>query len=493
MKTVHKISLGFIVILLLIGVTSVFLNQATEPIVNRQNLGSIYQSGHYQIQINLNPDKPKIGNNQLTIGLYDEQQQPVINAKIQAYAEMPAMGSMQAMREIVIIENSGSGFYQGHYSLSMNGSWPLTISIDTEKQGKAELVFDMNTSRTGVKLAQATPSGLLPQLSQISTPEMQQATFNVDNYRRQLIGVTTAEFVRQNMVKTIHAGARVTYDQSRLTDVTLKYDAWIGQLNADYQGKLMQRGKTLFTVYSPDLVSAQDEYLDSLKQNYGFGLRKAARRRLALWDINVLQIKALEKRGKAVEYLPIASPVTGTIIEKNIVTGAAVKAGTRLLRLADLSTVWVEGEVYASDLPWIKVGMSARITLPELAEQSYTATVTFINPVINPQTRSAVIRVQLDNTDGSLRPDMFATMALQVDLGERMVVPEQAVIYSGDQRIVFVDKGNGRLLSVKIKTGLRNADIIEVLDGLVEGDIIVTSGNFLIAAESKLKAGLAQW
>jgi Cu(I)/Ag(I) efflux system membrane fusion protein len=351
----------------------------------------------------------------------------------------------------------------------------------------------MNTSRTGVKLAQATPSGLLPQLSQISTPEMQQATFNVDNYRRQLIGVTTAEFVRQNMVKTIHAGARVTYDQSRLTDVTLKYDAWIGQLNADYQGKQMQRGKPLFTFYSPELVSAQDEYLDSLKQNYGFGLRKAARRRLALWDINPSQIKALEKRGKAVEYIPIASPVTGTIIEKNIVTGSAVKAGTRLLRLADLSTVWVEGEVYESDLPWIKVGMSARITLPELAEQPYTATVTFIDPVINPQTRSAVIRVQLDNTDGTLRPDMFATMALQVDLGERMVVPEQAVIYSGDQRIVFVDKGNGRLLPVKIKTGLRNADMIVVLDGLVEGDIIVTSGNFLIAAESKLKAGLAQW
>jgi Cu(I)/Ag(I) efflux system membrane fusion protein len=230
-----------------------------------------------------------------------------------------------------------------------------------------------------------------------------------------------------------------------------------------------------------------------LKQNHSFGLRKAARRRLALWDINTAQIKALEKRGRAIEYLAIASPVNGTIIEKNIVVGSAVKAGTRLLRLADLSTVWVEGEVYESDLPWIKVGMPARIMLPELAERSNTANVTFINPLLNPQTRSAIIRVQLDNTDGLLRPDMFATLWLQVDLGERLVVPEQAVIYSGEQRIVFVDKGNDRLLPVKITTGVRNADMIEVLNGLVEGDIIVSSGNFLIAAESKLKAGLAQW
>ena len=164
-----------------------------------------------------------------------------------------------------------------------------------------------------------------------------------------------------------------------------------------------------------------------------------------------------------------------------------------MLRLADLSTVWVEGEIYESDLSWVKVGMEAHITLPELPESSYTAVVKFIDSVLSPKTHSAVIRVQLANADGLLRPGMFASMNLQVDLGERLVVPEQAVIFSGDQRIVFIDKGNGRLLPSKIKTGLRNKDMIEVVDGLKLGDIIVTSGNFLIAAESKLKAGLAQW
>ena len=484
-------------LLLLVGMATVFLNQPTKTAGKQQNMVSnmapTHLSGDYQVQIKLNPDKPKIGKNKLTLAIRDANDQPVTDAAIQAYVEMPAMGSMQAMREVVGITNSGSGLYQGHYSLPMNGSWPLTVNIKSAKQGKAEIVFDMNTSRPGVKLTQATPSELPSQPSKTSTSEQQLATFNVDSYRRQLIGVTTAEVVRQKIVKTIHAGARVAYDQTRLLDITLKYDGWIGKLNADYPGKQMHQGETLFTVYSPELVSAQDEYLGSLKRSHSYSLRKAARKKLTRWGINATQIKALQQRGRAADYLPIVSPVNGTIIEKNIVAGTAVKKGSRLLRLADLSTVWVEGEVYESDLPWIKVGMEAQITLLEQAQRSYTATVTFVDSVLNPQTRSVMIRAELANADGFLRADMYANMNLQIELGERLVVPDQAVIYAGDQRIVFIDKGNGRLLPSKIKTGLRNEEMIEVLDGLAGGDVIVTSGNFLLAAESKLKAGLAQW
>ena len=494
MKTVKKSVLGIIVLLLMVSIGAVFLYQPTETAVKPQNMGDTHLAGAYQVQIKLMPEKPKIGKNQLTIVIRDPKDQHITDAIIQAYAEMPAMGSMQAMREAVNIENTGSGVYHGQYTLPMNGIWPLTVTIESNNLGKVELVFDMSTSRTGLKLTTATPSELSPQQTQTPAPVPQQLTiFNVDSYRRQLIGVTTAEVVCQKIVKTIHVGARVTYDETRLTDISLKYDAWIGKLNADYLGKQIHQGETLFTVYSPDLVSAQDEYLDSQKQSHSYGLRKAARKRLALWDINAAQIKALEKRGRAAEYLPILSPVNGTIIEKKIVNGTAVKAGVSVLRLADLSTVWVEGEVYESDIPWVKVGMDVHITLPDMPEHSYTAAVTFIDSVLNTDTRTAVIRTWLSNVDGHLRPDMYANMDLKVDLGESLVVPEQAVIYAGDQRIVFVDKGNGRLLPVKIKTGLRNEDMIEVTDGLALGDVIVTSGNFLIAAESKLKAGLAQW
>jgi len=492
MKTVNKISL-VLVAFLLIAVAIVLVNQSTETTVKLQEIGPTHLLGNYQVQIKLNPEKPKIGNNQLTLAIRDNNDQPVKNVKLDIYAEMPAMGSMQAMREQVSIENIQTGLYQGDYSLPMNGSWPLYITLESAKQGKAEALFDMNTSRSGVKLEQATPSKLRQQTKELSVSAQKPATFKVDHYRRQLIGVTTTEVVCQPLIKTIYAGARITYDQSKMIDISLKYDAWIGKLNADYLGKQIHQGDTLFTVYSPELVSAQDEYLDTLKHSHSHGLRKAAQKRLRRWGIHPAQIKTIQQRGRTIDYLPIMSPVNGTIIEKNIVAGSAAKVGARLLRLADLSTVWVDGEVYESDLPWLKVGMEAIITLPELPDNSYTATVTYIDSVLNPLSHSAAVRVQLNNTDGLLRPNMYANMDLQVDLGERMIVPEQAVIYSGDQRIVFIDKGEGRLLPRKIKTGLRNNDMIEVLVGLEHGETVVTSGNFLIAAESKLKAGLAQW
>jgi Cu(I)/Ag(I) efflux system membrane fusion protein len=488
MKITYKIGI-IILILLLISAGIYFFYQPTETTELTQNMGDTYVTGNYQVQIKLIPEKPRTGKNQLTFFIRDPKDQPVTDAIIEAYAEMPAMGSMPAMREAINIENSGSGLYQGQYSLPMNGLWPLTISIESAKQGKSELLFDMSTSRPGLNLSQATPSDLSPQ----TAVKKQLTAFHVDSNRRQLIGVTTSEVICKNVVKNLTIGAKVTYNQSSLTDISLKYDAWIGQLNADFLGKQVHQGETLFTVYSPELVSAQDEYLYSIKQSHSNGLRKAARKKLALWDINPSQIQALAKRGRTSEYLSILSPVNGTIVKKTIVAGSAVKAGDSVLRLADLSSVWIEGEVYEADLPWIKDGMEVLITFPEIPQQTLTSKLSFISPVLNPQTRSAVIRVELANTNGLLKPDMFATMNLLIDLGERLIVPEQAVIYAGKQRIVFVDKGEGRLLPTRIKTGLRNENMIEVLEGLETGDIIVTSGNFLIAAESKLKSGLAQW
>jgi len=493
MNSINKISISIAILLILMGVISVFLNQTPESTVSTQDLGETYFVGNYQIQIKMDPDKPKIGNNQITFSLRDENKNALSKVNITAYAEMPAMGSMQAMREPISIENSLNGLYQGEYSLPMNGSWPLFITLQSTEHGQAEAVFDMNTSRAGVKLEQATPSKLGAQEDTSTASESTMKSFKIDNYRKQLIGVTTTEVICQNIIKTIPAMAKVSYNQSKITDIALKYDVWIGELNADYVGKKINKGDTLFTVYSPELIAAQDEYLESLKQKHSYGLRKASRKRLSRWDIQAAQIKAIQQRGRSIDYLPITSTVTGTVIEKNIVAGSASKLGSRLLRIADLSTVWLEAEVYESDLPWLEVGMQASITFPDLPEQTYTAKVSYIAPELNPLSRSAIIRVLLNNELGLLKPNQFATMNLQADLGPRKVIPEQAVIYSGKQRIVFIDIGNGRLLPRKIKTGVRNEGLIEVLDGLDFGDRVVTSGNFLIAAESKLKSGLAQW
>ncbi len=495
MKAVNKIRLLALVISLMI-LSVIGLIGFPRSGVETHIEAPVFPAGPFNVQVKLEPEKPRIGNNQITLVVHDKDNRPVTDAAIQAVAEMPAMGAMAPMPIPIDIESVKPGVYQGQFELPMAGAWPLTLTIDSATKGQARLTFDMGTSRKGVSLTSATPGDSAPQLNAKTTStSLQPTTFTVDAYRRQLIGVTTGKVTYRSLIKTIHSAAQITLDETRLTDISLKFDGWIGRLDADYVGKPVTKGQALFTVYSPELVSTQDEYLDSLRRGRtGPGsLTAAAYRRLTLWGIDATQIRALERRGQAAEYVPILSPVTGTVIEKHIVPGTAFKASATLLRIADLSTVWVEGQVYESELHWVKVGMKAEVVLEDAPDSPLPGKITFIEPTVDNKTRAARVRVALPNPDGVLRPDRYARLNLRIDLGERLVVPEQAVIYAGKSRVVFVDLGDGRLLPKKIKTGLRKDDFIEVLDGLAAGDVIVTSGNFLIASESKLKAGLEQW
>ena len=219
----------------------------------------------------------------------------------------------------------------------------------------------------------------------------------------------------------------------------------------------------------------------------------AARKRLLLWDMTPDQIKQLEERGEPLDYVPIMAPRSGTVIKKDVVIGTANKAGTTLMRIADLSRVWVEADVYESELDLIKPGMDAEVTLPYMPNQTYLAKVDYIYPYLMGATRTGRIRLVIDNDNGKLKPDMYAEVRLKADLGQRLSVPEEAVLYAGDSRVVFVDLGNGKLKPKKIKVGVRTRDYIEVLEGLSLGEKVVTSGNFLIAAESRIKSGIQQW
>ncbi|MCK5905705.1 MAG: efflux RND transporter periplasmic adaptor subunit, partial [Gammaproteobacteria bacterium] len=311
-----------------------------------QNIGKEHFAGSFKVQVAINPRQPRVGKNQVKLIIRDKNDQPVNNASIKAVAEMPAMGSMPTMYAPAEITSEQPGLYQGQFELPMMGAWPLTLTIDAGSQGQAQLSFDMGTSRKGLSLSSATPSIFAPQPdAQSDKKQLQSKTFKVDTYRRQLIGVTTEKVTSINMTEIIHSSAIISYDQTSLTDINLKFNGWIDKLDADYVGKQVKKGQTLFTVYSPDLVSSQNEYLHSFKRkSSSHTLKAAAARRLSLWGINQSQIRALEKRGQPLEYLPILSPISGTIIEKNIVPGAAFTASSKLLRIADLSTVWVEGQ-----------------------------------------------------------------------------------------------------------------------------------------------------
>ena len=441
-------------------------------------------AGPFQVRVALDPEIPKVGRNRLTVWLQDEAGQAVTAAALKAVAVMPAMGSMPAMYAPAQMSETEPGRYEGEFEPSMGGEWPLTLEIETIA-GKGSITFDLATGRKGLRCVTCGDAGA-------DSP----GTVRVDPGRRQLIGITSGRVKEKKLRITIRAAGRVTYDETRLSDVSLKFDGWIGELYANAIGKPVKKGEPLFTVYSPELLSAQEEYLEILHRASatGSGHRlRAARRRLRLWDISEAQIEALERRGRAQEYLSILAPADGVIIDKPIVAGSAFRAGQRLLRLADLSRVWVEAQVYGYELPLIKVGMKARVLLPELQDREYPATVDFIYPFMEGDTYTARVRVVLDNRDGFLRPEMYAHIHLKAKLGRRLVVPESAVLYSGRKRIVFLDLGDGRLVPRRIKTGQRNRKWIEVLEGLEAGDTVVTSGNFLIAAESKLKAGVASW
>ncbi len=439
-----------------------------------------FDAGPYKIRVKVNPETIKVGRNQLTLWLLDESGKPLTNATLNAVAVMPAMGSMPAMYAPAEMVETEPGRYEGEFEPSMGGEWPLSIEITTAT-GSGEISFDLATGRKGLRCSTCGGQTSLP------------GAIHVDPARRQLIGITTGRVKQKKLRVTIRAAGSVTYDETQLSDVTLKFNGWIGKLYANAVGKPVKKGQPLFTVYSPDLLAAQEEYLEILKRSTGGKFRKAAYRRLRLWDLSQQQISALEKRGTAQEYVSILSPADGVIIHKNIVAGSAFRAGQRLLRLAGLSRVWVEAQVYDYELPLITTGMKAKVVLPELQDREYSSQVDFIYPFMEGDTHTARVRVVLENADGFLRPEMYAHIHLKAKLGKRLVVPESAVLYAGQSRVVFLDLGDGKLAPRKIKTGQRNRKWIEVLEGLVEGDEVVTSGNFLIAAESKLKSGVEQW
>jgi Cu(I)/Ag(I) efflux system membrane fusion protein len=451
-----------------------------------------YRTGPFKLNVAVEPSKPQVGKNRLVISLNDEEGKPISGAKVRAIATMPAMGAMPAMQAPATFEEAVPGRYVGTFKLPMGGAWPLSVQIKKEGIGSQKISFDMATGRPGLQLVSGAVAETQTGRQVEPAPP---GTIVVDSHRRQLIGVTIGKASYRHLTRDIRAVGQVVYNEPKLSDVTLRFNAWIGELYANYVGKHVKQGDVLFTVYGPELLAAQQQYLEVLgsRSDLSDGLIQAARKRLLLWDMTPSQIDELERRGEPLDYVPILAPRSGTVVEKNVVIGTANPAGTRLMRIADLSKVWVEAEVYEGELPLVQEGMPAVVTLPYLPGKAFKATIDYVYPTLQGITRTGRIRLTLNNADGVLKPDMYAEVKLKADLGRRLVVPEGAVVFAGDDRVVFQDLGGGRLAPRKITTGQRNEDYIEVLKGLQPGDKVVTSGNFLIASETSLKAGIQQW
>lgn len=340
-------------------------------------------------------------------------------------------------------------------------------------------------------------------LTPVTRQEVETGVIHVDARRRQEIGVRTAPVEVRPVEVTIRAVGTVKTDETKLSAVSLKYGGWIERLYIEETGQPVRRGQPLLALYSPELVAAQEELLTALRSQRAAGetdlpqradyLVQAARRRLALWDIASGQVDEIARTGKTLDRVPVFSPVSGFVVERMVVEGEAVQPGQTLFRIAGLDTVWVEADVYESELALVRVGQPAEVTFPHLAGKTLRGRVGFVDPFLSGGTRTAKVRIELPNPGLELKPEMYANVVLRSDEGEHVMVPEEAVIYAGPRRLVFVDLGEGRLEPREIEVGAKAGDAYAVLSGLEPGEVVVTSGNFLIAAESRLKSAAGQW
>lgn len=330
------------------------------------------------------------------------------------------------------------------------------------------------------------------------------ARVQLSERKRQLIGVKTAIVERRPLARTIRTVGRVTYDETHLHHVHTKISGWVEKLFANATGEYVQKGEPLLTIYSPELVASAQEYLLALHARNRLGasvepsiqrssetLVSSARQRLLLFDLTAQQIDALESRGEVPTTMTLYAPISGHIIERNVTQGEQIDPGMNLLDIADLARVWVLADIYEYELPFLHLGQAATMDLSYLPGRSFTGKVSLIYPVLSEQTRTIKARLEFANEDYSLRPEMYAEVEISADLGERVVVPASAVINSGVRDIAFVERADGSLEPREITLGVRLPDSFEVLDGLAAGETVVTSGNFLVDSESKLKAALA--
>jgi Cu(I)/Ag(I) efflux system membrane fusion protein len=328
-------------------------------------------------------------------------------------------------------------------------------------------------------------------------------TITLPEEKRQLIGVRTAVAGYRSLDRQVRTVGKVDVDETRLAFVNTKVAGWVKKLYIDYTGQSVVKGQPLLSIYSPDLVTAQEEYLLALRSQGaaatpgGFSevaasqqsLIDSAKRRLLLWDITEEQIAELEKSGKPKTDITLQAPLDGIVLEKMVLEGAYVMPGMNLYKIADLSNVWIIADVYEYEAPLVTVGQEARVSLAYEPGESFTAAVIFISPVLDPATRTIKVRLAAKNPRLKLKPEMFANVDITASSGVRLAIPAEAVLDSGLRQIVYVEKKPGVFEMREVKLGVRGETSVEVLSGIRKGERVVTSGNFLIDSESQLRAG----
>jgi len=333
--------------------------------------------------------------------------------------------------------------------------------------------------------------------------------------KQQLIGVKIVEASAKPLQKMIRAVGRIDYDERKLATVNTRIGAWVERLHVDYTGKYVKKGDPLVEIYSPELISAEQEYLFVQRcYNYKAVMRKERietffeamdiqlcqsllndvevalwQRKLKFlsWDITEEYLKQVFEKGEPIKTLTIYSPISGYVVQKPVIQGKRVEPGEKLFDIADLSTVYVIADVFAYELPLIKVGQQARISLSYFPEKEFLSKIELVYPSFSGETRTARVRFTIPNPGGELKPQMFTNVGITIDLGQRLTIPEDAVIDTGTRQMVYVAKGEGYFEPRQVELGVKAGGMVEVTQGLRAGEKVASSANFLIDSEAKLK------
>ena len=318
------------------------------------------------------------------------------------------------------------------------------------------------------------------------------------------LGVTVVEAELAPLAREIRTTGNVVFDETRQTTIAPRFAGFVERLHVDFTGQPVRRGQPLLEIYSPELVAAQEELLSALRMERQLResaapavvertavLVEAARRRLLLWDVSPAQVRAIEQSGRVRRTLTLHAPSGGFVTEKMVQSGQAVEMGMPLYRLADLSTVWVEADVYEQDLRFVRTGEAAEVEIAAYPGEPLRGRVAYVYPEVRADTRTTRVRVELPNPGGRIKPGMYATVRIQAPVSERAVtVPRDAVMHSGSHAMVFVEEAPGVYRAREVKVGQEDGGRTQILSGLIAGERVVSRANFLLDSESRLGEGM---
>jgi membrane fusion protein, copper/silver efflux system len=450
------------------------------------------RAGDFRVEATVSPDPPTTGDNRLLLRILDAEGHPVDGASLDFLVTMSAMGAMPEMRQGGEVRPQGNGVYRVTYRLAMLGDWVITVRVTAPGHAPADLRLRVAPPRRGVSFL-GSGQGAAPDGNDagIAAPGAGRP-LDISPARQQLIGVTWGKAERRPLALALRLPARVEVDETRLADVTLKYPAFVERLSVDQTGQVVQKGQPLLTLYSPELLSAEQDYLVA-RQTADPALTAAAEERLRLWNLSAEQLRALAARGRAEPRVTLHSPVSGVVLMKNVVEGTRVEAGAALYRIGNLGRVWVQADAFEMDAPLLSVDRQATMTLPAFPGVVWRGRVRFVAPTVDEKTRTVRARLEFENAQAMLRPGMLADVSVEVPLGERLSVPEGAVLRSGEHAYVFVRRGPGSIQPLAVEVGLRAGAFTEVLSGLEPGQEVALGANFLLSSEAQLRDALPRW